>query len=151
MADRQRPRADGFVDQYLAFLLARASHLVSGAFHARLKRLRISVSTWRVLAVLRDGSCTVGELAERVLLNQPTMSKILDRLEREGYLQRVRDPDNRRSVRVELCAPGRSLVDRLIPQALEMQAVALEHLDARDRRSLLRLLRSTIEHNAATR
>jgi DNA-binding MarR family transcriptional regulator len=139
--------ASEFVDEYLAFLLARASHLVSGGHHARLKKLGVPVATWRVIAVLRDGPCTVGQLAASVLLNQPTMSKTLDRLESDGLVKRVRGDDNRRSVRIELCAKGRKLADRLIPLANTHQSEAFAHLDERERRELVRLLRVTIEHN----
>ena len=40
---------EGFVDGYLAFLLAKASHLVSGGFHRQLKELGVSIATWRIL------------------------------------------------------------------------------------------------------
>src|SRR5690606_15491283 len=41
-----------FVDDYLSYLLARASHQVSRAFHAQLKPYGLSVPQWRVLATL---------------------------------------------------------------------------------------------------
>ena len=54
-----------FVDDYLAYLLAAASARVSAEFHEEVKRARLSVPKWRVLASLADGApSTVGELAE---------------------------------------------------------------------------------------
>ena len=58
--------ADRFVDNYLLYLLARASNEVSAQFHARLKSHGLHVPEWRVLASLSDGDgMTVGELADR--------------------------------------------------------------------------------------
>ena len=41
-----------FVDDYLLYLLARASHVVSAEFHATLRRAGVAVPVWRVLATL---------------------------------------------------------------------------------------------------
>jgi MarR family transcriptional regulator, organic hydroperoxide resistance regulator len=137
----------GFVDNYLAFLLAKASHTISSGFHAQLKAMGISIATWRILAVLRDGPCSVGELADHVLLTQPTMSKTLDRLERSGYLQRTRDADNRRSVQVALNALGEEVVAGLIPLANAHEERAFAHLSPQQRQELGAMLRSTIAAN----
>ena len=57
-----------FIDRYLAYLLARASHRISSGFHRRLAEIGVSVSTWRIVASLQLAPLSVGELAERVLI-----------------------------------------------------------------------------------
>jgi hypothetical protein len=54
-----------FVDDYLLYLLARASHAASAGFHARLKARGVAVSVWRVVATLHGApeGGTVGGLA----------------------------------------------------------------------------------------
>jgi len=133
-----------FVDSYLAFLLAKASHLISSGFHARLRERGISIGTWRILAVLSDGPRTVSELADRVLLNQPTMSKTLDRLAADGLLRRRREQDNRRVVLIELTPRGRELAASLVPLANQHEREAFSHLSDGDRRRLVRILQATI-------
>jgi len=72
---------DRFIDDYLLYLLARASAGISAQFHARLKTHGLQVPEWRVLASLSDGDgMTIGELATLALQRQPTMTKIIDRL-----------------------------------------------------------------------
>lgn len=139
---------EGFVDGYLAFLLAKASHLVSGGFHRQLKELGVSIATWRILAVLRDGARPVGDLADRVLLNQPTLSKTLDRLERDGLIKRSREEANRRSVTVSLQPRGRALAAKLIPLANAHEGEAFAALSPAERKSLVRMLQRTIASNA---
>ena len=140
-------REAGFVDGYLAFLLAQASHLVSGGFHRQLKALDVSIATWRILAVLGDGARPVGELADRVLLNQPTLSKTLDRLERDGLIVRSRGESNRRSVTVSLEPRGRALAAKLVPLANAHEAEAFAVLSAAERKALVRMLQRTIAAN----
>jgi len=48
----------------------------------------------------RDGPLSPSELARRAGLHPATMTGILDRLERSGWVTRERDPDDRRAVRV---------------------------------------------------
>ncbi len=99
--------APRFVDDYLLSLLARASFVVSSEFHGRLRARGVSVPVWRVLAMLSGGPETVTALAEACLLQQPTMTKVLDRMERDGLVKRQRMRANRRLVRVHLAPKGR--------------------------------------------
>lgn len=146
-AKPRRTRASSFVEGYLAFLLAKASRLVSGGFHERLKTLGVSIATWRIVAVLQDRSCPVGELADLVLLNQPTLSKALDRLEAEHIVERFRESDDRRSVSVRLGPRGRALAAELVPLANAHEREAFAHLGAAEKRALVGMLQRTIERN----
>ena len=138
---------EAFIDTYLAFLLATASHRISSEFHEKLRELNIAVSTWRILAVLSAKQRSVNELARIVLLNQPTVSKTLIRLERDGLITRQREKDNQRSVRIGLTKKGVALVSKLIPLAKEHEADAFSTLSQSDRTKLVKILREVIKHN----
>ncbi len=115
-----------FVDDYLPYLLARASHLVSSGFHAELRRRGVPVGVWRVLATLCDREAlTVGELAERVLMKQPTLTKLVDRMVAEGLVERREVPGDRRKVEVRITAEGRHRVAPLLAAAREHERAIL--------------------------
>ncbi len=95
-----------FVDGYLPYLLARASHLISGEFHATLQKQRIPVMHWRVLCSLVEGPMSVSELADIVIAKQPTMSKLLARMEKQGLIVRESDPSDGRGVVVSTTPRG---------------------------------------------
>jgi 3-hydroxy-9,10-secoandrosta-1,3,5(10)-triene-9,17-dione monooxygenase reductase component len=100
-----------FARNYLAYLLARASFIVSGEFHATLKNWDLSVPEWRVLACLMDvEGLSVGELAAMALMKQPGLTKVLDRMERDELLNRRSTSDDRRRVTIHLTAKGRARV-----------------------------------------
>lgn len=133
-----------FIDRYLAYLLARASHRISSGFHRRLAEIGVSVSTWRIVASLQLAPLSVGELAERVLLAQPTLSKALDKLVADGLVERQREPNNRRSVTVRLTAAGRELCATLVPLANAYEAACFNHMSDDQRRQLVALLQQAI-------
>lgn len=133
-----------FLDGYLLYLLARASSVASSQFHAALARQGISVPTWRVLAVLSDGPATVGQLAEAVLLKQATLSKALDRLERDGLVRRQRRGADRRQVTVALTDAGAGLARDLIPQAMAHQQALLAPYDEGETQALIGVLKDFI-------
>lgn len=130
-----------FVDDYLLSLLARASHVVSSEFHARLRARGVSVPVWRVLATLSGGPETVTALAEACLLQQPTMTKVLDRMERDGLVKRHQDGRDRRLVRVHLAPRGEGMLADLLAAARAHEAeVVARHPDAVAIKDLLRAL-----------
>jgi 3-hydroxy-9,10-secoandrosta-1,3,5(10)-triene-9,17-dione monooxygenase reductase component len=106
-----QPAGASFARNYLAYLLARASFIVSGEFHAALKNWDLSVPEWRVLACLMDvEGLSVGELAAMALMKQPGLTKVLDRMERDELLTRRGTSDDRRRVTIHLTAKGRARV-----------------------------------------
>jgi DNA-binding MarR family transcriptional regulator len=89
----------------------------------------------------------VGELADLVLLNQPTLSKALDRLETDGIVERFREAGDRRSVSVRLGPRGRTLAKELVPLANAHEHEAFAHLGVAEKRALVDMLQRTIERN----
>ncbi len=150
MAKHDRKTADSatvqpFVPDYLAYLLAHASFLFSGQFHARLRKKGVPVPTWRVLATLSDGDgMTVGELARIALANQPTMTKTIDRLERDGLVERRRDDTDRRKTLVFIAPKGWNLVKNLLVDAKAHEGQALADYSEREVETLKRVLRTLI-------
>lgn len=120
------PGAKPFYEEYLPYLLARAGHQLAAGFDHQLRRHGLGLLSWRVLAALtvRD-QWTVGELADVCLARQPTISRLLDRLEGQGYVSRHPDPLDARRVRVALTDSGR---ERIAPVMTEASAFNLNVL-----------------------
>jgi DNA-binding MarR family transcriptional regulator len=65
-----------------------------------------------LMALRRAGrAVTPTELIDELSITMAAITKRIDRLEETGFVQRRRDPDDGRSVRIELTGAGRSLVD----------------------------------------
>ncbi|MFY0526875.1 MarR family winged helix-turn-helix transcriptional regulator [Archangium gephyra] len=97
----------------------------------------------------QDGPLPMGELARRVGVTEKTITGIVDRLEREGYAQRERDPGDRRVVHVRLTARGQETAGRIQAQAQESLGNFLSLLDPGDRTALLRIFEKLVGRLAA--
>jgi DNA-binding MarR family transcriptional regulator len=144
-----------FVDDYLLALLARASHVVSAEFHARLRARGVPVGVWRVLATLSGApaagtgpgtgeGATVGELARVCLMQQPTMTKLLDRMGRDGLVERRPTAADRRHVLVVLAPKGKALVQDLLAAARAHEAEVLARHPESEAQAIKSLLRAVI-------
>jgi len=138
-----------FVDDYLAYLLARASALVSDEFHREVAAAGLGVSEWRVLATLSDGQArTINQLADIVLAKQPTVTKVIDRLEATGDVVRGESPTDRRQSLVSLTDAGRERVAPLLISAREHETGVLARFGADQSSQLKDTLRRLIDEMA---
>lgn len=89
-------------------LLSAAARLVEHAWNAHLADWDLNHAGLAALHVLLAGPLTQRELALRVQVEDQTMSRTVERLERSGYVERHRDAADRRRVLVSLTPQGRA-------------------------------------------
>ena len=99
--------------------LAKAGRLVLGAVETDLKAAGFPPLGWYdvLLELSRDkvDGLRPFELEERLLLAQYNLSRVLDRIEATGYVERRPHPEDRRGQIVRITASGRDLVKRMWP------------------------------------
>lgn len=109
-----------FVDDYLPALLAQAHHLISSEFHAVAQAHGFSVSEWRIMASLAGGEAmSIGRLAQVTILKQPTVTRMLDRMARDGHVERLPHDTDRRVTLVRITGQGQRKVQHLTELARE--------------------------------
>jgi homoprotocatechuate degradation regulator HpaR len=105
------------LDHSLPMLLLRAREAAMARFRPLLAAAELTEQQWRVLRVLRErNGIEARELAERTLMLRPSLSGVLDRLERDGLVERRSDEADGRKVRLMLTRKSRRLYERLAPQ-----------------------------------
>lgn len=87
--------------------------------HARLMKQFAAEEIWRELSMREYdvlytlSKCPepirIGELHRHVLLSQPALSRMVDRLVERGFVRRWADPSDRRGVRLSLTGAGRDI------------------------------------------
>jgi MarR family transcriptional regulator, organic hydroperoxide resistance regulator len=96
----------------LILALHRATHATLDALHARLADLNLGPAEINALANLADGRArSIGELAADTATKPTTLTSVLDRLVRRGYVARQLGPADRRSFLVSLTEAGRPVAD----------------------------------------
>jgi len=94
------------------------------------------------LAVI-DGAgapLTPSQVSDRVLVASATMTATLDLLEYRGWIHRVPNPGDRRSVLIEITPDGRATADQLLPGIRTVERSVLSALAPGERAQLLDLL-----------
>ena len=135
-----------FVDDYLPALLAQASTLISAEFHAIVLASGFSISEWRILATLTGGDgMSIGGLAQVSLTKQPTVTRLLDRMEARDCVQRYAHESDRRITMVQITHHGRQIVGDLIVQAKTHEQRVLQPFGADQAAVLKATLRKLIE------
>lgn len=103
-------------DHSLPMLLLRAREATMTHFRPILAEHGLTEQQWRVLRVLWEhNDVDAKELAERTLMLQPSISGVIDRLERDGLVERRKDRPDARRTGVRLTRRAKRLYERISP------------------------------------
>jgi DNA-binding MarR family transcriptional regulator len=94
---------------------------------------QLTVTQMRLMSFLsEEEGLSNAELADRLLVTRPSVSALLDRLERGGFIRRETSPTDRRGIRIYLEQRGRDAVSYLRHDAYEYAASLFEGLSDED-------------------
>lgn len=132
------------------FLIHDASRLRRTVLDQRLKPLGITRSQWWVLSqVDRDDSgqgFSQIELARLLDVGKVTLGGLIDRLEKNGLVARLADPDDRRAKRIQLSRKGKKLLQRIEQIGIEVNREIMQGITAQEEEQLIAIL-SRMKHN----
>ncbi|WP_020667816.1 MarR family winged helix-turn-helix transcriptional regulator [Amycolatopsis nigrescens] len=110
------------------------------------------LETWEidVLTTLRRSGppyrLTAGALLRASMVTSGAITNRIDRMESKGLVERVRDTDDRRSIRIALTPEGHRLLDEVFPLHLANEASILPALSHKEYEQLTAALRTLLEH-----
>jgi DNA-binding MarR family transcriptional regulator len=109
--------------------------------HAAVSGDEISASAYSALASIEWlGPITLGELAAVERVQPPSMTRLVAKLEEQGYVTRAVDPADRRVARAAITRSGRDLLTRIRTRRDEYLATRVEELNPDERELLERAL-----------
>jgi DNA-binding MarR family transcriptional regulator len=133
----------GSAKEELWLNLLRTSALASHGVEQRLRPHGLSPTQYNVLRILRGaggrGLCQY-EIGERLVAQVPDVPRIVERMEKAGWVQRVRGEEDRRMVMASLTSAGLALVDSLDGVMEEMAGGVFEGLSVEQMQQLNELL-----------
>ncbi len=109
---------------------------------------------WVLVHLIRENGLNQAEIAKRMDVATVTTSKLIDRLEARGFVERRGDPDDRRSKRVYATDAARAVVKVMTKTVHEVDALANQGIDEdklRDVREVLKAMRENLKAAAADR
>jgi MarR family 2-MHQ and catechol resistance regulon transcriptional repressor len=101
----------------------------------------ISVTqSWALEALARRGPLTLNDLAGDLYLNKSTASRVVDALERKGYVERAQHPNDGRALSIRITRRGARLRDRIEHDILAQERRLLSEFEPAVRRSMVQLI-----------
>jgi len=109
--------------EHICFNIGRVMRKVYEHYESRLSPFGLTTPQYMVFNALWMGDgITIGELGQRVSLDGSTITGILDRMEKNGYVERRPNADDRRSALVYLTDKAREVGPQIIIFADELDA-----------------------------
>jgi DNA-binding MarR family transcriptional regulator len=117
---------------------ALAARLLSHGFYAGQDQI--------MLALDREDGQTPGQLATRIGVRPPTITKTINRLQSQGFLEKRASDKDARQAHIFLTGSGREAIRDIEKSVRKTEKLALKGLDKKDQKALTKLL-SRIEAN----
>ena len=97
------------------------------------ERFGLSGAQWKVITVLSiQEGITQKNIADMAFVEAPTLVPIIDKMEKEEYLTRQADPNDRRNNLIFMTKKSKDLVDPIIDAVLEVRNMGLGKISKKD-------------------
>lgn len=132
--------------KHICFNVGRVMRQVYSFYEQRLAPFGLTPPQYFVFNALWMGDgINIGELGERVFLDSSTLTGIIDRMEKSGYVERRPNPVDRRSVLVHLTTKARELGPQILEFADEFDSILRQPFSTEEMDTFERVLRSLAE------
>jgi len=138
---------DVSLDDFLPYLVNRISNRLNIDLSEDLRTIGLSLPHWRVLAVLNVGDGrNIGELSVYTVIEQSTLSRIIDRMEQAGLVRRQPGRADARVTEVFMTPKGNEALAQIVPIAMKHYRRAVHGLDEAEMATLVRTLHKVLEN-----
>ena len=135
--------------KHICFNIGRVMRRVYDYYEKRLSPFGLTPPQYFVFNALWMGDgITIGELGDRVSLDSSTLTGIIDRMEKSGYVERKPNPDDRRSALVFLTEKAKELGPNILEFADELDTALKQPFSQKDMATFEKVLRALGEASA---
>ncbi len=143
-----RPRTDG-IEHLPGHQIRRLQQVAVALFAETLQAWDITPAQYAALATLaRQAPLSQAALGALIACDRATVGGVIERLDAKGWLQRTRDPADRRQRLLGLTPEGRAVLRQLHPLIDEVQQRLLAPLSESERRRFDALCLKLLKHHA---
>lgn len=130
--------AERDVEQFFAFLVGDVARLMRKRFEQGVQRLNLTRAQGQVLGQINmNQGINQSTLADRLDIQNMTLTRLVDKLEKAGFVERRADPDDRRMWRLYLTAAAEPILEEMWVVAEEICDDALEGLSGQARDKMI--------------
>lgn len=130
-------------DDFLGFVVSQSGNLLAKTLAKAIKKVNYKI-TPREFAILnrlnQHGSLNQSELAQMTFKDRPATTRMLDKLEKLGYVKRSVNKDDRRVFDISLTKTGSQVRSKIVPLAVTMIEEGCKDISRKDLHVTLRTL-----------
>ncbi len=119
----------------IGFIINRTAKVLIHAFDQELRnKFGITFGQWKIIIILanNDDGLSQKEIADKLGLEGPTIIPIIDKLEKDGFVNRMVDKNDRRNNQIFLTEKTISLLDSTINYALKIKEISIRNISEQD-------------------
>ena len=129
------------MEDFVSYYLVRISKVIGNDFARKSRQLGLTVAALQALSMLAEhADMTVGELSDAALIEQPTLTKILNRLESDKLIRRKVSRRDKRIVHVHITRAGREIIPKMAVIIESIESRLLDGLSATEIETASKLL-----------
>lgn len=118
--------------------MLRAAQHVSEFSRQNVKTYGLNITEFAVLELLyHKGDQPIQMIGKKILIASSSITYVVDKLEKKGYVERINCPTDRRVIYASLTESGRTLIERIFPQHAEAITQLFEGMDEQQLQQLI--------------
>lgn len=135
------------VNRELFDALSLVNRKLRAVFDARVKERGLTLSRARALfALTKKDGLNQRELADELDIETPTLVRLLDGMEKQGFIERRVEVSDRRAKQIHMTELGRTVADEILRLADEIRAEVLQGIDAAELSVTKRVIRAIADN-----
>ena len=119
------------LEKSIGFIINRTGKALINVFDQELrKNFGITFGQWKIIIILANNNdgLTQKEIAEKLGLEGPTIIPIIDKLEKDGFVIRIADKNDRRNNRIFLTKKTNDSIDSMIKQGIKIKEISIKNI-----------------------
>lgn len=129
------------LDTCVCFITNKVAKMMADEFNERLMKLGVTRVQWIAMYyLLKHDKLNQKELGEKMGIKESTVARLIDRMEKEGYIERVKDNEDRRITYIVLTENGKKRIEELLPEGQKMSEDFSEGINDEEIEVFIRVL-----------
>jgi MarR family transcriptional regulator for hemolysin len=119
----------------IGFIINRTAKALIYVFDQELRnKFGITFGQWKIIIILANNNDGLSqkEIAEKLGLEGPTIIPIIDKLEKDGFVKRMVDKNDRRNNRIFLTEKTISSLDSMVSYAVKIKETSIKNITEQD-------------------
>ncbi|MCX7794986.1 MAG: MarR family transcriptional regulator [bacterium] len=121
------------MNEEIEILLNDILALIKSRNRKLMEKYDITPLQYRALKIIKERHPTMGDLCDALYISSSTVTELVDRLEDNNLVARVRSKEDRRVITLEITDEGNALLEKIQEERLEVLNKALNLLDEREK------------------